>query len=203
MDQDYKLTYFNMRSIAEPIRMVFVVAGVKFEDIRIPRETWPEHNKEKYDYGLLPVLHIGDKQLSQSNAIIRFLAKQFNLSGSNDWENAKIDELAFVLSDIFAEWRAYFIEKDAEKKAELKTALVKVTVPKYFNKVDKIISQKNSGGYLVGEKLTWVDIQYANYLDLFEVTVGPEITADYPNLKSCRKLCSKFRQLRNGLKRGL
>jgi len=179
-DQDYKLTYFAMKGLAEPIRMIFAVAGVKYDDVRIQREDWPQH-KEKFEYGQLPVLEVGDKKLAQSNAITRFLAKKFNLAGSDDWEAAKIDELADVLVDFRSEWRKFFMEKDAEKKEEMKKGLLETTVPKYLGKVDAI-QKENGGNYLVGQKLTWIDIQYAHFLEMFEATTGGEII-NYPNLK--------------------
>jgi len=37
----YKLTYFNGRGRAEIMRLVFAVADVKYEDIRIADEEWP------------------------------------------------------------------------------------------------------------------------------------------------------------------
>ena len=36
----YKLTYFNVRSRAEPIRLMFAFAGVEYDDIRVGKEEW-------------------------------------------------------------------------------------------------------------------------------------------------------------------
>lgn len=35
-DKGYKLTYFNARGLCEPIRFIFTVAKVNFEDVRVP-----------------------------------------------------------------------------------------------------------------------------------------------------------------------
>lgn len=35
-DKGYKLTYFNARGLCEPIRFIFTVAEVNFEDVRVP-----------------------------------------------------------------------------------------------------------------------------------------------------------------------
>ena len=44
----YKLTYFPIRGKAECIRMVFAVAGVEFEDVRVHPQDWPKLKECRY-----------------------------------------------------------------------------------------------------------------------------------------------------------
>ncbi|VDO84943.1 unnamed protein product [Haemonchus placei] len=75
---NYKLTYFDGRGPAEIIRQekIVTVAGEDCEDVRVTFGDWPKL-KEDMPFGQLPVLDIDGKQLCQSFAIVRYLAKQF------------------------------------------------------------------------------------------------------------------------------
>ena len=42
----YKLYYFNGRGTAEPTRIIFAQAGIKYEDIRFEGEQWAKEYKE-------------------------------------------------------------------------------------------------------------------------------------------------------------
>lgn len=44
----YKLTYFNVQGVSEPIRYLFAYAGVDFEDDRVESEDWPKIKARKY-----------------------------------------------------------------------------------------------------------------------------------------------------------
>jgi len=50
-------------------------------------------------FGQAPVLEIDGKQIHQSAAICRYLAKQFGLNGSNDWEALEIDAIVDTFTD--------------------------------------------------------------------------------------------------------
>lgn len=52
-----------------------------------------------YPNGQVPVLSIDNRQLSQSNAIYRYLARKFGLLGKSDMEMAYLDQI----SELFRE----------------------------------------------------------------------------------------------------
>lgn len=43
----YRLIYFDIRGLAEPVRWMFCLAGIPFEDERIPLVEWNEQKKRK------------------------------------------------------------------------------------------------------------------------------------------------------------
>jgi len=196
---EYKLTYFNSRGLAEPIRWIFAVAGVVYDDVRVEKEQWPEL-KEKYEWGHVPVLEIGGKQLAQSASIARFLAKKYNLDGANELEAAKCDELVDALGDLRKEWGRYHFESDENKKAEYKKTLLDNYVPKYFGKFDSII-EGNGGKWLVGEKLTWADIQIVSGVEQFETLFEPTILDKYPNVKKLRDTVLALPQIKEWIEK--
>lgn len=58
------------------------------------------YNITEMPFGLLPVLEIDGKQVAQSNAIARHLAKQYGLAGKNEWESLQCDVLVDALGDL-------------------------------------------------------------------------------------------------------
>lgn len=51
-------------------------------------------------FGMLPVLEVDGKPVGQSNAIARHLARQYNLTGKNEWEALQCDALVDTLGDL-------------------------------------------------------------------------------------------------------
>jgi glutathione S-transferase len=49
---------------------------------------------------MLPILEIDGKPVGQSNAIARYLAKQYGLAGRDEWESLQCDMLVDTLTDL-------------------------------------------------------------------------------------------------------
>ncbi|PIC34831.1 hypothetical protein B9Z55_014369 [Caenorhabditis nigoni] len=76
----YKLSYFDVRALAEPARLIFALFDVPFEDHRVSVEEWNEL-KKKTHYGQLPVLEVDGVGIGQSMSITRYLARKFEIAG--------------------------------------------------------------------------------------------------------------------------
>ena len=56
---NYKLTYFPVKALAEPIRFVLSYADIEFEDDRFDRDNWPNIKDSKlfiYDSFLIIII---------------------------------------------------------------------------------------------------------------------------------------------------
>ena len=107
----YKLYYFKGRGRAEVSRLVFVVAGQEYEDIRYEGDQWPAH-KSEMPLGQMPVLEVDGIKIPQSAAIVRFLAKQFNLAGRDHLEQAKVDAVGDTINDLVTPFIRSRLEQD-------------------------------------------------------------------------------------------
>jgi len=189
----YKLTYFNMKWLAEPIRYIFTYKNVDFEDIRLEEKDFAPV-KPDYPYGVLPVLEVDDVKLSQSFAIARFLGKKYNIAGLDYLEAAKCDEYADCVKDILKEVEQMYTD-DETRKMEVKKTVLNKSIPKFLAPIDEDI--KNNGGkYLVGDNFTWVDFLLAHYTELFESFVDTTILDKYPAVKAHQENVFKIPQIK-------
>ena len=77
---DYKLTYFDIDGArAEPIRIAFHAAGIPFEDNRISFTEFGEQ-RTGIRFTAVPVMEIDGAQVTQSNALSRYVGKLADLS---------------------------------------------------------------------------------------------------------------------------
>jgi glutathione S-transferase len=160
----YKLSYFDIRGLAEPTRMMFAHADVPYTDDRVAREDWP-NRKAEMPFGQMPVLEIdGKEKIAQSQAINRYLARQFGLAGKTPIEEAKVDMIADLFKDQSNEIREYFMVAAGFKEGDKDKLCKEVLCPaveKYGAYLEKFLEQSGSG-FLVGSGPTWVDFLYAD-----------------------------------------
>ncbi|XP_074037126.1 glutathione S-transferase [Leptinotarsa decemlineata] len=177
----YKLTYFNVTALGEPIRFLLSYGGLDFEDVRVEFEQWPAL-KPTMPFGQMPVLEFNGKVAHQSTSICRYLAKQVKLNGQNDWEDLEIDAAADTVNDLRSKLGAYHYESNAAAKAEREGPLFSEVLPNFLKKLDEQ-AQKNKG-FLACGRLSWADLFFAAMLPYLNNMAKKDITGDYPNLRA-------------------
>ena len=175
----YKLYYFPSRGRAEPIRLLFAYKGIQYEDVRLTGDKWAE-TKPDMPFGVMPVLEEDGKKLGGSIIILRYLAEkpEFNVAGSNAWENAWLANIADFIKDFFTEVVKVVFEKDEEKKKEFEKKFTEEIIPRYLGKLNEM---SKDSGYLCCGKLTWPDLFLFDMLENL-VKHRPETLTNFPGL---------------------
>uniref|UniRef100_A0A915KR41 glutathione transferase n=1 Tax=Romanomermis culicivorax TaxID=13658 RepID=A0A915KR41_ROMCU len=162
----YKFTYFYFRGLGESIRYIFHYAGVDFEDDRIQMEDWMKH-KSSMPMGQVPVLYVDGKELCQSMAIARYLAKEFGLVPSDNFLAAKADMIVDGLRDQYPLLAKMFpaLRNDKDEEAhEVWAEYKEKHMQSFLDMYEKFLTD-NGGQFFVGEKISWADIFVAERLD--------------------------------------
>jgi len=132
----------------------------------------------------MPVLEVDGQKIPQSMTIARFVAKQFNLAGKNNLEQAKVDSVIDTIGDLMQIFlNVFFHEKDESKKEEGKKQLFKDDVPKSFANLEKLLTTYGENGpFFLGNQLTYADIQFYDAVAVL-LRMDATILNNYPKLK--------------------
>merc|ERR1711976_590415 len=162
---EYKLYYFGARWLAEPARWMFAQAGQKYTDIRITPEDWPNY-KAKMPFGTIPVLEIDGKQLAQSTAIYRYLARELGLDGKDDFDQARCDSICDYVQDFKKDIPNMVFGDEESTKAAAKKFTEEQYAP-FMTNFEKLLTENNGGdGFFVGDNVTWADFVFISFLDI-------------------------------------
>lgn len=118
-------------------------------------------------FGQLPVLEVDGQQLGQSGAIVRYLSKQFGLSGKTSIEEAEVDAIADQFKDYLNDVQAYLSVMAGFKpgdKDQLRTDVFVPNFKKHFAFFEKILASSKSG-FFVGDSLTYVDLLISQHVE--------------------------------------
>jgi len=180
MSDTMKLTYFDARGRAEMARFLLVNAGVKYEDVRLNDEKWQEL-KPSTPKAALPIFEHKGNMLCESMAIARYIARETNQYGSNNYEAAvcdmMIDSQEEVVNEII---KLMSTAKTEEEKAE---AIKKVETT--GANVDKLVGKLKKGKFMLGDKISMADIALLTASE-FILMGCPELdlSAKYPTWNS-------------------
>jgi|TARA_B100000482_G_C12563197_1_gene280920 glutathione S-transferase len=192
------LTYFDIKGVAEKVRLAFVLAGVPFDDQRISFSDWAEL-KATTRYGQLPCLRAGGDELYQSGAMLKYvaLAEEERLYPIADLAKCvHIEEVLGVLDDLARAWRPCVAVVSrpqdyghpADLDAAAKDALAKTLrenflaneLPKYMAFLSAHIDA--TGYFLCGEAPTIADCAALPQLQYFSAGIADHVPSDclYP-----------------------
>jgi glutathione S-transferase len=194
--EDIVLTYFPIEGVAEKVRLALSVAGVPFQDVRV---SFPEFAKMKADLpnGQLPVMTIRGKEISQSDAMVRWAARQGDGALYPVDDVNKCLDIDIVLGILADDARAfgpalyagmlpekYGYPKDFQKTPEgaelvktLREAYLAADLPNYMKLFTASIA-KSGGPFLCGSSITLADICWLPRIRYLQKGVADHISKD-------------------------
>jgi len=191
---DYKIVlgYWKLRGLCQPIRFLAKYIGVDLTEKIYTVETaeeWKE--KDKLSLGLdfpnLPYLITGDMKLTESRAILKYLAREHGQAqGVHPTKNEDIracDMVENVLWDIWFSLLRYLNSGLEPMKQTFEN-----DVPKKIKQLEDFLGSKK---FLVGDQITYVD--FIMYEMLFHFTTfQQDYLGKYLNLQ---KFKQRFEEL--------
>lgn len=154
-----ELTYFDFSFWkAEVPRILFSMSKDGFEDKRLtPEQFQAMKTGGKFPFGSVPVLKVGDQELTQGVAIIRYAAAKANLIPKDLFTAAKMDEVLQLLEEFqphISKGMPYVTEDETERLA-IRKVLASDIIPKYFGRFEKLLGDRK---YMAGDELSAADI---------------------------------------------
>ncbi len=155
-----KLTYFDLYGRAECLRMMFSYNKVDFEDNRIPQSDFPAL-KPTLDFGVLPLLEVEDRKISQTNAILRFLGTHYSLYPADMEAAYMVDSAIDLCDDLFGALIRASFTPDEDLKTRMFSQLMASKIPQVLGALEKRLKQNSCQVRIVGDTLTIADFKWA------------------------------------------
>ncbi|MGI9317680.1 MAG: glutathione S-transferase [bacterium] len=191
-----ELGYWAIRGLGQPIRFLLTFVEAPFSEIRlganpdgslitdrsVESADWDEHKKYlAFPFPNLPYLidtfSPNEIRLTQSNAIMRYLGRRFNLYGDSELDHAAID----VLLDEAYDYRNWIIETTYVKSTEYSDALTKfiaTAIPRYLDRFEQYLESTGTTSHFVGNRISLVDFILYELVWQTSVMIPVSITDD-------------------------
>lgn len=171
---ELELGYWGIRGLAQPIRFLLAASGVPFSEIRFGVNEsgrllskddegidWQNHRSTlDLPFPNIPFLIDSNKtpniEITQSNAILKYLARRFDFYGENERERVEID----VLQEEAYDFRNKIVKTAytlGDDYADAYKNFTDVDIPRYLDGFDRYLKNKGSIKFFVGERTSLVD----------------------------------------------
>ncbi|KAK2722663.1 hypothetical protein QYM36_002997 [Artemia franciscana] len=175
----------HLKKPTQPIRLLLAYTGTDFEDKYYVCGEGPSYDKScwfdtKHSLGLdfpnLPYYIDGDVKITQSNAILRFIARKYDpsLLGSNSEEMVRVDMLENEAGDFRNGFVRLCYRNFNENKDNYKNAL-----PLKLKEFSNFLGNRK---FFAGDHVTFPDFIMYEMLDQHKI-FSPSCLEEFPNLK--------------------
>ncbi|UYV82330.1 GSTM3 [Cordylochernes scorpioides] len=177
------LGYWDIRGLASSIRYLLHYVDQDFDDHVYPYGPAPEYSRDswlkvKYTLGLdfpnLPYYIDGNVKLTQSNAILRYLARKHGLNGKSEEETQQLEVLEQQFNDLRWDMGMLCYDPNFEN---LKDQYLK-ELPEKLKLYAEYLQDKS---WFLGDRITYVDFLAYDALD-FQRALKKDSIDDFPNL---------------------
>ncbi|XP_012607054.1 glutathione S-transferase Mu 2 isoform X1 [Microcebus murinus] len=178
------LGYWELRGLAHAIRLLLEYTDSSYEEKTYTMGDAPDYDRsqwlnEKFKLGLdfpnLPYLIDGAIKITQSNAILRYIARKHNLCGETEEEKIRVDILENQAMDTRMQMATVCYSPDFEKlKPEFLEGL-----PEKMKLYSQFLGTRP---WFAGDKITFVDFLAYDVLDMHRI-MEPKCLDAFPNLK--------------------
>ena len=185
------LAYWNSRGRCEPIRYMLEYLGLEyekkvFENTKECREQWLKVDKHNtgLEYPNLPYLVDGNVKISETLAIMKYIARKGGLVPQTEMERINCDVAEGKVTDFpfpfymllgnpnFEQAKAGYLEK----------------LPEALSDFNQVLGKRD---WLAGSRITYIDFQFAEWLD----QIGLCFPGCYDNIPNIKKYKDQFDSL--------
>ncbi len=180
------LVYFiNAKGRAEFSRLIFIYAGIPFEDKGVSFEEYFEmRDRGQLPFEQLPILQVDKAMIAQSCAIARYAAKKARLYPEDSLLAAQTDMVVDAWRDVLDIFYGCYVDRvvdngrlvmkmrEVQLRIDKLNDFFKTTVPMHLGRFEEIISSDSNSPFLVGNSLTWADLAVFDLVCTFDRTAN-------------------------------
>lgn len=184
------LHYFPLRGRAEVVKLICSAKNIPYEVVDVDFQNM-KTDRVAYPFGQCPRMVDGDVDISQSNAMIRHLARKHQLYGSGDKEMAHVDMLIDGVESIRGKYLILIYQDQLNPEAKdtywathgAKDSANGRNGGAHFDYLEALLAANGGGSaFFVGAGLTAADLCVWQIVDLHMRLFKEQMEATYPLL---------------------
>lgn len=194
MAETPKLTYLAGRGWAEVTRLIFAVLDIEIQEdyIRTREEFEKLMATGKLMFNQLPLLEMDGLCVVESYAIPNYLGRRYNMLGTTNEEQARVQMLFAGIKAFDAICGPYWTFQPAEKRPDLIKRAINESKNRYLPVLEKVFKE-NGTGFLVGNSPTIADCALFHDISFFdEMPEYGDLLDGYPY---CKAFLTKFSEI--------